>query len=141
MKIVRALRAAPEEAVALLADFSRLPEYNPGVRTEGARAGRAQVGDRFDLFVRFGPGRIRVRCHVVESDERRVRFSADAIVPAMETRFADPAADGCTVGWEIAYDVPWWLGGRVSQRLVFDPFARRQIETELDGVQRMLEER
>ena len=135
----RFVKASPEAAFALLRDFSRLPDYNPGVRMASVKPGPCRPGDTFTLRMGAGPARMRVRGEVLEVADRSVRLRMRSVVDALETRFVEGAPGGCVVGWEVSYTVPIWLGGRLADALLFSPMAVRNIDAELDGVRRILE--
>lgn len=137
----RLVKAPPDEAFALLRDFSRLGEYNPFVRVSEARRGPCEPGDTFELVIgRRPPFRIRVRGEIRSVADRRIDLDLLSVVDAHETRFVEEADGGCTVGWTVDYRVPLRLGGVLGDLMFFRQLVLTNVEMELRGVQKILEE-
>lgn len=136
----RFVAAKPEDAFALLRDFSRLGEYNPFVRVAQARRGPCEPGDKFELVLgRRPPFRLRVLGEIQAVEDRRIELVLRSVLDARETRFVEEAEGGCVVGWEVDYRVPWRMGGPLGDRVLFRQIVRVNVELELRGVQRILE--
>jgi Polyketide cyclase / dehydrase and lipid transport len=93
---------SPTDAFAYLADFSNAREWDPSVVEASRPAGELGKGSTFDLIVKFGGSKIRMRYELVSYDEPR-SFVVEARQPSFTSRdtvTVAPAASGSTVEYD-----------------------------------------
>jgi Polyketide cyclase / dehydrase and lipid transport len=124
-----------------LADLEGHREWMTDVRTlHFLTEQRSGVGTRYEITV----GRLRLRDHIEVKawDRPRELAIAHRIGPARgEGRFLLTAdGSGTRLEWRARFEVPWWAGGRLTERLGV-PSTRRLLTRNLGSLRRWLTDR
>ena len=103
---------------------------------------RSGAGTRYVIDVSIGPARVRDRIEVVTWDRPRELAIAHRIGPARgEGRFVlSDAGDRTRLEWRTRFDLPWWAGGTVAERLGA-PATHRLLTRNLASLRPWLAER
>ncbi len=124
------LGAGPVEAFALVADFGRLAEWDPGVVSSAWRSGGPVVGAVCDVVVTFLGRPAAVTYELIEHEPPRIaRYVARArFMDSVDTVVVDPAPDGSrlSLSAEVHLRGPLLLLRPVLPR-VFARSARRAV--------------
>ena len=126
-----------------LADLDSHQEWMTDVRSlRFLTAQRSGVGTRYAIDVSVGPARVRDRIEVVTWDRPGELAITHRIGPARgEGRFLlGGAGDGTRLEWRTHFELPWWGGGSVAERLGA-PATRRLLTRNLASLRRWLAER
>ena len=101
---------------------------------------RSGMGTRYEITV--GPLRVRDHIEVITWDRPRELAITHRIGPARaEGRFL-LAVDGAgtRVEWRARFEIPWWAGGGLTERLGV-PATRRLLTRNLGSLRRWLADR
>ena len=103
---------------------------------------RSGTGTTYVIDVRVGPARVRDHIEVVTWDRPGELAIAHRIGPARgEGRFLlGDAGNGTLLEWRTRFELPWWAGGTVAERLGA-PATRRLLARNLASLRRWLAER
>ena len=131
--------ASPEEAFALLEDFSNAEDWDPGVAAaERLDDGPITTGSRFGLDLRVGRSTQRwVYTVEVHDAPRRVTFvTRSGRAVGIDAVTVVPTAAGARVDWDATFRFTGLVGAIVDPafQLVFDRLAGRAV----DGLRRAL---
>jgi uncharacterized protein YndB with AHSA1/START domain len=102
-------------------------------------AQRASVGTRYVIEAAVGPGRVRDHIEVIAWKRPDELAITHRIGPARgEGRFLlAEAGRGTRLEWRTRFELPWWAGGAVSERLGA-PATRRLLTRNLASLRRWL---
>ena len=123
-----------------LADLDAHREWMTDVRTlHFLTAQRSGVGTRYVIEVANGAFRVRDHVEVVTWDRPGELAITHRIGPARGAgRFLlTAAAEGVRLEWHTRFEVPWWAGGAVAERLGA-PATRRLLTRNLASLRRWL---
>jgi carbon monoxide dehydrogenase subunit G len=127
------VRRSPREALAYLADFTHLPEWDPGiVRVTRRGSGPLAVGARFDVVARFGGREVPMTYELIRYDETELRAElrgAASGVRAVDRIHVSPSGSGAEVHWDA--DLVLEGARRLAtpvMRLLFARAARRAMD-------------
>jgi uncharacterized protein YndB with AHSA1/START domain len=126
-----------------LADIESHREWMTDVRALRFLTGqRSGAGTRYVIDVRVGPLRVHDRIEVTTWDQPRELAITHQLGPARgEGRFvlAD-AGLGARMEWRTRFEIPWWAGGAVAERIGAGP-TRRLLRRNLASLRRWLADR
>jgi len=116
--------ASPAQAFDLVADFSNITEWDPGVvSSERLDVGPLGIGSRFRVVSAFGPRRIPLEYRILEwnPDHRAVLEAQTRDFRSYDVISTDPTP----IGSAVTYDALLELNGL---RKVFDPALRAAFQ-------------
>ncbi len=143
-KISHSIRVqAPQDDVfTLLTDLDRLPDWSTiTVTTQGAPTQPINKGDTFQQSLRVVGRQIDTDWTVTELDRpRHVAYEAKGRGGA-QLRMAqtvEPSGEGCTVSFEIDYDLPGGVAGGLASALM-ERRNEREVEHSLQNLKEIAE--
>jgi carbon monoxide dehydrogenase subunit G len=143
VSVVEHLDLEPARLWDALADLEAHREWMTDVRAlHFLTAQRSGVGTRYVIEVASGPMRVRDHVEVVAWNRPGELAITHRIGPARGAGRFLLAADGrgTRLEWRTRFEVPWWAGGAVAERLG-DPATRRLLARNLASLRRWLADR
>lgn len=140
------IKAPPEKVFAVLDDSPNFPKWQRGVKevritsNNGSRL-EDRTGEVAHFVAEFGGFKLEWESEVVKWVKNRlfVIESRSGLLRPRGNDIVEPIKGGTKVTWDMQYDMPFFIIGKVIDTLLFRRIFERQVERNLENLKKLLE--